>query len=651
MTGVVPEVGRPLRPSDPAELGPYRLLRRLGEGGMGSVYLAQSAEGGPFAALKMIRHDLASDADFRRRFRSEVARAQSVPAFCTAEVLDADPDFDPPYLVVEFVRGPSLNRVVQDQGPLSPANLHGLAIGVATALTAIHGAGVIHRDLKPANVLLSLSGPKVIDFGIARAPEGTALTDTGSNQLIGTIPYMAPERLDAGLQMPLTAAADVFSWGAVVCFAGTGRTPFTGANGVETAARILTQPPDLTGLSGLLRSLVERSLAKNPADRPSARELLDELVGSSARIEAASKQAVVTLAPISPAPPVSAAPVSSAPVPPALVSLAPVSPAPVSPAPTMSGPAAPVGTAPPQAISIVTAPEVAPHGGVVTAPAGPSLGVIHVVGGPVPAGRPRRKVVVPMLATLTVLLAVAVGGLLSGAIRPWNLGNPASTPSTSESPSPSPSVSPSPSLSPSASPSASASPSVTTSPSKQPFAVEAFAKDTPYWYSRDETPDGLGKCSVSNGLFVTLPNLDKTPTYRCPGDPNPFGDFSAEAEISLQKADVCAAIWTRFTGTGGYLLEVCHNRYTLYAHQDKSRAVLQGKVLTTPVAMKTKFKAKIVIQGSLIKVFHDGQELIKIVDTSYARGTVRLGISVPESSSATQPFNVTFNGLVLYDLA
>lgn len=298
MTGASVAVGRPLRPSDPTGLGPYRLLRRIGEGGMGSVYLAEPIDGGKPVALKVIRRDLSSDPDFRRRFRSEVARAQQVPAFCTAEVLDADPDHDPPYLVVEFVNGPSLAKVVQNQGPLSPANLHGLAIGVATALAAIHGAGVIHRDLKPANVLLALGSPKVIDFGIARATEGGTLTDTGSNQLVGTIAYMAPERLDPERHLPVTPAADIFAWGAVVAFAGTGRTPF-GGNGVEAAAKILTQPPDLAGLSADLRPLVERALAKDPAQRPTARELLDQLVGPKQNtvdlVEAGSQQAVVTV--------------------------------------------------------------------------------------------------------------------------------------------------------------------------------------------------------------------------------------------------------------------------------------------------------------------------------------------------------------------
>ncbi|HZM77839.1 MAG TPA: serine/threonine-protein kinase [Candidatus Limnocylindrales bacterium] len=276
--------GKPLRRSDPTQLGRYTLLKRLGEGGMGSVYLAQAPEG-LLVALKVIRRDLASDPDFRRRFRGEVTAVRRVPAFCTAEVLDADPEHDPPYLVVEFVDGPSLSDVVNDRGPLGDANVHGLAIGVATALTGIHGAGVIHRDLKPSNVLLALGSAKVIDFGIARLGDPMESTATDPNQLIGSIPYMAPERLDPKRVTALTAASDIFSWGAVVVYAATGRPPF-GEGGVEAAARILTQPPDLTGVKGPLRELVERALAKEPGVRPSARALLDRLVSQEARGEA-----------------------------------------------------------------------------------------------------------------------------------------------------------------------------------------------------------------------------------------------------------------------------------------------------------------------------------------------------------------------------
>jgi len=271
----------PLRPRDPRTLGPYQLVGRLGEGGMGTVYLARNPDG-DLVAVKMIRADLAPDDEFRRRFRSEVNRVKQVPPFCTAEVLDADPDHEQPYLVVEYVDGPSLAQVVEERGPLKASSLHGVAIGVATALTAIHGAGVIHRDLKPRNVLLAPGSPKVIDFGIARALEATS-AHTQTDQMVGTVAYMAPERFGSTAGVLLTPAADVFAWGGVVAYAGTGHTPFSADSPTATAARILTQPPDLSGLSGSLRDLIAHALEKDPANRPTARELLDLLVAVPGR--------------------------------------------------------------------------------------------------------------------------------------------------------------------------------------------------------------------------------------------------------------------------------------------------------------------------------------------------------------------------------
>ncbi|SCF00436.1 Serine/threonine protein kinase [Micromonospora haikouensis] len=265
-----------LRPGDPARLGGYELLGRLGDGGMGSVFLARSPQGRR-VAVKVVRPELAHDDVFRARFRSEVNRARQVPPFCTAEVLDADPDHDPPYLVVEYVEGPSLAQLLREHGPLGAAQLHSIAVGVATALTAIHGAGVIHRDLKPANVLVAPGGIRVIDFGIARAFEATS-QHTRTNQLVGTVSYMAPERLDTSSGQPAGPAADIFAWGALVAHAATGRNPFGGDSATSIAMRILTQPPDLAGLGGPLRELVSRALAKDPAARPTARELLDALL-------------------------------------------------------------------------------------------------------------------------------------------------------------------------------------------------------------------------------------------------------------------------------------------------------------------------------------------------------------------------------------
>jgi serine/threonine protein kinase len=269
----------PLRPSDPRRLGEYRLLSRLGEGGMGTVYLGRDLEGRP-VAVKAIRPEHANNREFRARFRSEVQRARQVPSFCTAAVLDADPDDETPYLVVEYVEGPSLQDVVEERGPMAPGDLHSVAVGVAAALTAIHGAGVIHRDLKPSNVLLSLGLPKVIDFGIARALEATT-KHTRPGRWVGTVDYMAPERLDPDVG-PVTPAADIFAWGGVIVFAGTGRNPFLGDTPVATAAQILTKAPELRGVPDSMIDLVRQAFAKDPGDRPAANDLLQQLLAVNA---------------------------------------------------------------------------------------------------------------------------------------------------------------------------------------------------------------------------------------------------------------------------------------------------------------------------------------------------------------------------------
>ena len=265
--------GEPLAGYDPRRVGPYALLSRLGTGGMGTVYLARGSAG-RLVAVKVIRPDLAADEEFRRRFRQEVAAARRVAPFCTAEVLDADPDASAPYLVTEYIDGLRLDQAITRGGPLLSSTLTGLAVGVATALTAIHRAGLIHRDLKPSNVLLSLSGPRVIDFGIAQAVAADSMAKPTSWGF-GSAGWMAPEQING---QPIGPAADVFTWGILMAYAGTGRHPFGEGQDIDLAYRTVSAAPDLTGLVPPLYGLIAAALAKDPDARPSARDLLLALV-------------------------------------------------------------------------------------------------------------------------------------------------------------------------------------------------------------------------------------------------------------------------------------------------------------------------------------------------------------------------------------
>ncbi|WP_248958051.1 serine/threonine-protein kinase [Sphaerisporangium perillae] len=264
-------------------IGPYVPVRRLGEGGMGIVYLAHDASGRK-VAVKVMRPELASDEEFRGRFRKEAEAAKRVAPFCTAPVLDVGQDGEQHYLVTEYVEGPDLSSVVDAQGPLTGSNLEALAVGVATALGAIHRVGVIHRDLKPSNIVLAPVGPRVIDFGIAQ------LADTVAEHVglvIGTPSYMSPEQARGE---PVTAAADVFAWGCVIAYAGTGRPPFGRGPASEVLYRVAHHVPRLDELDERLRPLVEQALDKDPARRPTAQQLLDRLVGrEEVAVEAATR--------------------------------------------------------------------------------------------------------------------------------------------------------------------------------------------------------------------------------------------------------------------------------------------------------------------------------------------------------------------------
>jgi outer membrane protein assembly factor BamB/predicted Ser/Thr protein kinase len=262
----------PLRPGDPRRLAGYRLIGLLGEGGQGAVYLGEGPDGGP-VAIKLLHARKVGDARARTRFAREVSAARRVGEFCTARVLAADLDGDIPYLVSEYIDGPSLHDAVLLGGPLRDADLHRLAVGMATALAAIHRAGIVHRDFKPANVLLSSRGPKVVDFGIARALD-TASTLT--SQVIGTPAYMAPEQLGTGAVGP---AADVFAWACTLAFAATGNPPFGNDSVPAVIKRIIRDQPDLGGLTGPLAETTAMCLAKDPAARPTAERLLVRLLG------------------------------------------------------------------------------------------------------------------------------------------------------------------------------------------------------------------------------------------------------------------------------------------------------------------------------------------------------------------------------------
>ncbi|MDA2810540.1 serine/threonine-protein kinase [Nocardiopsis sp. RSe5-2] len=288
MTSNGHDSAKPLRTGDPRELGDYTVLGRLGRGGMGTVYLARSPEGRR-VAVKLIHPDLTDDEDFRRRFAREVESARRVARFSTAGVLDARLDGEPLFIVSEYVPGPNLAEAVAAEGPMAGGTLDGLAMGVAAALTAIHGAGVIHRDLKPANVLLSTVGPKVIDFGIARAMEDDGAV-TRSSQLMGTPAYLAPE-LIAG--QDITPASDIFSWGCLVAFAGTGRAPFDAPSVPAVLHQITSMAPELGDLEAPLRDMVAAALSKDPTERPTAQQLLNRLVGQEDPDESVVDQTVV----------------------------------------------------------------------------------------------------------------------------------------------------------------------------------------------------------------------------------------------------------------------------------------------------------------------------------------------------------------------
>ncbi|WP_433174126.1 serine/threonine-protein kinase [Actinoallomurus sp. CA-150999] len=264
--------GHPLRPGDPSRLGAYRLVGRLGEGTQGVVFLGQDASGAD-VAIKLLHARMAAHPDARNRFVRELGAAKKVARFCTAQVLDADLAGDQPYIVSEYVEGRSLRAEILTEGARSGGALERLAISTLTALAAIHQAGVVHRDFNPQNVLLGADGPRVIDFGIARALGAARKNESNS---LGTPAYMAPEQVTGGEIGP---PVDMFAWGATILFAATGRPPFGNESVPAVMDRIVRADPDVTALPEPLRSVVAACLAKDPARRPTAQQAQAALLG------------------------------------------------------------------------------------------------------------------------------------------------------------------------------------------------------------------------------------------------------------------------------------------------------------------------------------------------------------------------------------
>src|SRR5450755_797411 len=236
---------------------------------MGRVYLAFT-RGGRAVAIKVVRAEFGDDEEFRDRFRHEVIAAQRVHGLYTAQVLDADPDAQPPWLATAYVPGLSLQQAVTGYGPLPPDSVFLLIAGIAEALQAIHAVGIVHRDLKPSNVILAADGPRVIDFGIARAVAAPALTRGGV--WIGSPRFMAPEQARG---QPVTPAVDVFALGSLATYAIAGRPPFGGGSADAVLYRVLNEAPDLADCPADLRPLIERCLAKDPAQRPQPADIID----------------------------------------------------------------------------------------------------------------------------------------------------------------------------------------------------------------------------------------------------------------------------------------------------------------------------------------------------------------------------------------
>ncbi|WP_371625221.1 protein kinase [Streptomyces sp. NBC_01116] len=351
---------QPLEAGEPRTIGSYRLLGRLGAGGMGRVYLGRSA-GGRTVAVKVVHPHFALDEQFRARFRREVESARRIGAQWTAPVLDADPDAPVPWVATGYVAGPPLSQAITEHGPLPEHAVRTLGAGLAEALAVVHGQGIVHRDVKPSNVLLALDGPRLIDFGIARALGATvSLTSTGVS--VGSPGYMAPEQIRG---RDVSGAADVFSLGAVLAYAATGAAPFPGDSSAVLLYKVVHEEPELGDLEGELREVVEGCLAKDPAARPAPADLARVLApGGAAAMVAGGwlpgglvrevSRSAVALLDLEP----QDAPVQSGPVP---FSSASLGAFPGTAAPSRSGPFGSPAPGPPEAPYGTSRPQEAPR--------------------------------------------------------------------------------------------------------------------------------------------------------------------------------------------------------------------------------------------------------------------------------------------------
>ncbi|HEX3958277.1 MAG TPA: protein kinase [Trebonia sp.] len=512
-----------LQSADPAKVGPYRLLGRLGAGGMGRVYVARSP-GGRVVAIKVIRAELAEDRGFRDRFAREVAAARHVSGIFTAAVIDADPDGETPWMATAYVPGPSLADAIDEHGPLHADSVRALAAGLAEGLQAIHQAGLVHRDMKPSNVLLAADGPRVIDFGISRAVEGSRLTETG--MLVGSPGFMSPEQARGLL---VGAASDVFSLGAVLTFAATGEGPFGAGPTLGLMFRVVHEPPDLTRVPDELRPLLEACLAKEPADRPSPGQLLEflsEEVGVLApdwlppAVTATFSQYVpvgqdalsgprTAARPEQVSQPGTGYPAGSVPqtsLDPRTQGSAPQ--APVSPVPTTLGNTPARGNTPAwaeatQAVGATLPPAGSATGPWAPGPAGPQTVVTGALQGPAPArrGRLRKRWLLAVAASVAAVIIVA--GVATAVTRSSGGTHTVNTGQTTPAPNSSPSLD------------ATATPTKTATPTPTPTAstTQPTATVAPTWSGSSPTPTWTtSPTPTSSWTSTATPTATATPT-------------------------------------------------------------------------------------------------------------------------------------------